>query len=116
MIRKQYFDWANIVLGLWLIVAPWVFGFALRPAAMWSSVFLGLAVIGVAAWALTRPAHRGSEWMAVALGVLLFLAPWATGYSGLEAAAWDAWVVGLVVAVLAGLPRMPGVQRVLVSQ
>jgi hypothetical protein len=36
------------------------------------------------------------------IGVLVFLAPWALGFTGLTALAWSAWIAGILVVVLAG--------------
>lgn len=38
---------------------------------------------------------------ALAAGVLLFVAPWALGFASAGAAAWNAWIVGAVIALLA---------------
>ncbi len=37
--------WANIVAGLWAVIAPWATHFAAVEAAMWSHVIVGLVVI-----------------------------------------------------------------------
>lgn len=34
----------NIVLGLWTIASPWIFGYAAGEPAMWNSVAVGIAV------------------------------------------------------------------------
>jgi hypothetical protein len=44
--------WANLVLGIWAILAPWILGFAALAAAMWSHVVLGALVLLAAAVAL----------------------------------------------------------------
>lgn len=35
------------------------------------------------------------------LAAILFVSPWALGYTGTQAAAWNAWICGLAVAILA---------------
>lgn len=45
----QYEEWANLVLGLWTIAAPWALGFAGIAAAMWSHVLAGVVVAALAA-------------------------------------------------------------------
>ena len=42
-------EWANLALGLWAVVAPWVLSFAAIATAMWSHVGVGLAVAILAA-------------------------------------------------------------------
>lgn len=34
-------EWVNLVLGLWLVAAPWVLGFGDRPEAAWTHIVLG---------------------------------------------------------------------------
>lgn len=56
----QWEEWVNFILGLWLLISPWVMGFAQSsPAALWTHVILGLAVGGLALWdALSSRATR----------------------------------------------------------
>ena len=44
-------EWVDVVIGLWLIVAPFVLGFTHDSTAMWSSIVIGLFVAGDALWA-----------------------------------------------------------------
>jgi SPW repeat len=41
-------EWANLALGLWLIVAPWAAGFTSVAPTRWSYVVLGILVAAVA--------------------------------------------------------------------
>jgi hypothetical protein len=55
----DYEEWANLIIGLWTVVAPWVLGFSALTAAVWVHVIAGLVVAIVAAarlWVLpNRP-------------------------------------------------------------
>ncbi|WP_342640239.1 SPW repeat protein [Rhodoligotrophos ferricapiens] len=46
---REYEEWANLVLGLWSIIAPWALGFAAVTAAVWSHVLAGIVVAVLAA-------------------------------------------------------------------
>jgi hypothetical protein len=48
----QWQDWLNGILGVWLVIAPWVLGFGSLAAAAWNSVIVGLLVLAFAAWEL----------------------------------------------------------------
>jgi hypothetical protein len=61
-------EWTNVVLGVWLIVAPFALGFAGLSAALWNAIIVGVLVITFAGIALARmgrtagtggTAHRG---------------------------------------------------------
>lgn len=45
-------EWVDIVLGVWLIVSPWVLGFTNMAALAWNSVAMGIVVLILSAGAL----------------------------------------------------------------
>lgn len=49
-------EWWQVLFGLWLFVAPWIFGFADLTAAAWNAWLLGIALVGMAWWALAEHA------------------------------------------------------------
>jgi VIT1/CCC1 family predicted Fe2+/Mn2+ transporter len=59
-----------------------------------------LVIAGV--WALSTRSVQFSEWAEVLIGVLLFVAPWVLGFSGLTSMALSAWIAGVLAAVLGG--------------
>lgn len=42
-------NWVNVILGIWLIIAPFIFNFDV--AARWNSVIVGIVVAVLAYWA-----------------------------------------------------------------
>ncbi len=46
---SEYEEWANLVLGLWSVVAPWVLGFSTVVAATWAHVIAGVVIAVLAA-------------------------------------------------------------------
>jgi hypothetical protein len=46
---NKFFSWAELVLGVWIVVSPWVFGFS-GTLALWSNVFVGAAFVVLAFW------------------------------------------------------------------
>lgn len=47
-------EWTNLVLGIWLIVAPWVLGFSSQVFATWNIVGVGVVVSVLSAAALLK--------------------------------------------------------------
>lgn len=45
-------SWAQLILGIWVLVSPWVIGFADISAALWSNVIVGALVVIFALWQL----------------------------------------------------------------
>ena len=45
---RPWAEWANLTLGAWAIIAPFVFGFGSAPAPTWTSIAVGLCVASIA--------------------------------------------------------------------
>jgi hypothetical protein len=54
---KPWEEWVNTALGVWLIISPWVVGFATQAAATWNAVILGIIVLAISLEA-TRPSRQ----------------------------------------------------------
>lgn len=54
----EWEEWANLVIGLWLIVSPWLLGFMANINAMWTHVILGVLVAAISAWAVWDYRHH----------------------------------------------------------
>jgi hypothetical protein len=52
----------NAILGVWLIVSPWLLGFSDLFAAMLNAVIVGAAVLILAVWALGTDKDIGGWW------------------------------------------------------
>ena len=97
---KHWQDPVNLVLGLWLVVSPWVLAYTAEAQATGNAVAAGILIAGLALLAVYK-VMAWEEWFSVALGLWLVASPWILGFSGVAAAMWSAVIVGLVVAVLA---------------
>lgn len=53
----EWEEWANLALGAWLIVSPWILGFAANAGAMWTAMVVGVLVAAVSLWALWDVHH-----------------------------------------------------------
>ena len=89
--------WGNILLGLWVVVSPFVLGFSRNAAAMWSNIAVGAAVVFLAV-----ASERGNGLvpaLIVPLGAWLFWSPFFLGFSG---AAFLANNIIMAFAVISG--------------
>lgn len=94
--RGRWQDWVNLVLGVWLILAP-VFGLALAgTAAAWNGYILGAVVAVFAIWALIQP-QRWEEWVNLAAGAWLIVAPFVLGFTTQEGAMWNHIIMGVMI-------------------
>ena len=54
----EWEEWLNLVVGLWVLVSPWVLGFA-DTTAMWVHIVIGIVVAVIAAIELWMMHHGG---------------------------------------------------------
>jgi general stress protein CsbA len=94
--------WINLLLGIWLLIAPAALGYVDAYAAN-NDHLLGMLVAISAAVALWLPKVR---YLNVAFGVWLIVAPFVLGYFGSRSVANDI-VVGIAIAVFAFIPSQP---------
>jgi SPW repeat len=99
-LSEQWQDGANLVLGLWLLVSPWLFGYAAAPTVAWNAYVVGV-IIAVAAAAALIAFQKWEEWLNAVLGAWLIVSPWVLGYTATTAAMWNHIVVGALVLILA---------------
>jgi len=95
--------WITGILGLALIVAPFVLSYNSDPIAMWSSIILGAAIVVVSAIkAFVRDTAKWEYWVAGILGLLAIIAPFVLGFRTQIRPLDASIILGLIVLVLAG--------------
>lgn len=93
-------DWANLILGAWLIIAPFTGLGGTSDIAAWNSYVAGTAVAIFALAALVRP-QLWEEWLNLVVGAWLVIAPFALGFTDQYGVMWNQIVVGLAIAGVA---------------
>lgn len=100
-VARRWQDSVNLVLGVWLVISPWVLQFAAEPRAMWNAVILGVVIAAAAILALVQ-FREWEEWADMAFGLWLIVSPWVLGFAAtLAAATWNFVVVGVLTIALA---------------
>ena len=100
-------SWVNLVLGIWLVFAPWVLQFGGTVAA--NSVVFGFFIALVATSSLAVEARNHTfAWLNLLLGAWVFISPWAVGFAFLPAAFWNSFLVGTAIVVFALLRMAAG--------
>ena len=99
--NEAFVDVVNLILGAWLFVTPWIFGFA-GSIAGWNAWICG-GLIALVAIAALLAFTEWEEWANLLLGLWAIVAPWNLGFDGNKAALTNHVVVGIVVAVLAAI-------------
>jgi hypothetical protein len=93
----------NLVLGAWLVVAPFVFDYyTLSPSAMWNDIIFGLVILACSWCVLTEvPGQAACSSCAMLAGAWLMIAPFALNYR-VEAVGNDV-IVGALVLVISAI-------------
>lgn len=97
---KHWQDPVNALVGVWLVISPWVLGFQSEMNVLANAVIVGLLLIAAALGAMFVP-RAWEEWTEGALGLWLVVSPWAVGFAGMTNAKISAICSGVVVLVLA---------------
>jgi hypothetical protein len=90
-------SWVNIVLGIWVVISPFVLVIH-STKALWSNILTGV-VVGVLAFIRWRRHQPGWSWPNLILGIWLVISPFVFFVSG--AAMWNNVITGIVISALA---------------
>lgn len=92
---QRWQDGGDLALGVWLLLSPWILGYAGMAAAAWSAWIIGMATAVFFAIALARP-KAWEEWLNLVLAVLLILTPFVFGFMN-AGIAWNHWIVVILI-------------------
>ena len=94
-------DVANLILGAFLFLSPWIFGFETgtvsQNAHIAGIVIAVLAIAALAAFAVWE------EWLNLLVGLWTLVSPWVLAFQGNHTATTVHVIVGVLVAVLAAI-------------
>ena len=97
---KHWQDAVTALLGVWLLVSPWVLGYQGVVVAMVSTMAIGALLIANSFGAM-QVSQAWEEWLDVILGVVLMLLPLLLGFDAVRPALQNSLLVGGAVTVLA---------------
>ncbi len=93
----------NVVLGVWLLVSPWVFGYhVVGSEAIANSVIVGALIAILAALRAYSGVYPGLSWINLLLALWTVVSPWVCGYAENISGRLDNMLLGIVIAGLAG--------------
>jgi hypothetical protein len=96
---RQWEDWCDWALGIWLVLSPWTLQFHLDESATRNAVIVGCLVVFFEVVTLSW-FQVWEEWINVALGAWLVISPWALEIKSTVATV-NFVVVGALIAALA---------------
>lgn len=89
----------NAILGIWLIITPYWFGYT-STAATWNQTILGIVVLILAAIRAIVPSQRWTSMLTGIAGIWAIIAPFILSYNR-SVAYWNEIIIGVLVAYLA---------------
>lgn len=95
---------SNFVLGLWLMVSPFVLALFNHQVfrLLWEDLLLGFGIATFSFWRLvSRTGAALADFLVMALGLTTLLNPILYHYYNVKIAAWNNLAVGFVVLILA---------------
>ena len=114
--HHRWEDWLGVLLGLLIIISPWV----MLPAEMRSAeitqpfmlnALIAGIVIGFLAALELEALQPWEEWGNMALGLWVAASPWIFDYSQMTSLMVSHVVLGLVVTALAAIERWQDTRR-----
>ena len=100
---RRWQDWVIVGLGVVLFLTPFIFGETPNSVVASAAYVLGalIALAGVLNAAM-RDAVGVLELIPAVLAVILFVSPWAFGFTAVTGLAWTAWIVAILVVLTLG--------------
>ena len=99
--------WINLLLGVWLLIAPFVLALdALTDAPIGNEILVGFVLIGTSAWVLTTGPVAGARWLQVVSAIWLMSSPFVLMDRAVPALVGNDLIVGCMAVIVALLqPR-----------
>ncbi|MBX9933504.1 MAG: SPW repeat protein [Methylobacterium sp.] len=91
----------NVMLGIALFLAPWYLELNSETAAARNAFFSGIAIVIIAMLALSK-SYDWEEYLNLAVGLWVVVAPWALGFADAQYAMATHVVIGITVVALSG--------------
>jgi hypothetical protein len=94
-------SWINILLGIWVIISPFVLGFSQLPRVMWNNIATGIAVGILAIIRTGMRRQSGWSWVNVILGIWLIISPLVVAFITTDTALWNNVILGIIITIIA---------------
>ena len=55
----EWEEWINLVLGGWVFLSPWIFGFTTVTSPAWNAYIVGVLAVAIAIWGIVAARQAG---------------------------------------------------------
>jgi SPW repeat len=99
VVQPRWQEWITLILGAWVFVSPWIFGFTASQAVTLNYFIVGAVMFVCSGAAIVR--NESAEWVSLIAAVWLAVSPWILGYMTTQAPKGDAILVGVLGIIFA---------------
>jgi hypothetical protein len=99
--NAKWCDVANLILGAFLFLSPWIFGFDAGKVSQ--NAYIAGIVIAVLAIGALAAFAVWEEWLNLIVGLWVLISPWVLSFHGTTRPMAVHVVIGIAVAVLAAI-------------
>lgn len=101
LLRRRWHDFLLILLGIWLVLSPWLLADPqVSDIVRWNALVGGAAIAVVAAFDLQWPTVW-DEWILWAVGLWLAFAPFVLGFTEGRTVSANMVITGLLTVIIA---------------
>ena len=99
---RRWQDWVIVALGVITCLTPFVFGDTSQAVAASTAYVLGVLIALGGLLNAAMSTAGGLEIIPAVLAVILFVSPFAFGFTGVTALAWSAYIIAILVVLAVG--------------
>ncbi len=103
-------NWIAALIGIFMGISPFLFGYSYQPVAMWNSILIGLAllILGIASAVSSNPyTARIIDWINMLFGIWMVISPFILGYAFVSFAVYNIQVIlGLFVTAMEAIAAL----------
>ena len=101
-IHRSWEDWVGMLIGVLIVISPWLAEQRGDQAVIWNAVLVGALVLGLAQLEYVS-LQRWAETGEIVLGLWLIASPFTFGYAEAGALRYWHFILGAIVVLLAAL-------------
>lgn len=97
---SRWLSGVNLLLGVWLVLAPFILGITSRNA-YWNEIVIGIVILVLALYRMSAPSATWTGWVSLIAGLWLIASPYM--FNPVESSAYTNAVISGIIAVVLGL-------------
>lgn len=93
--------WLTLILGVWLILAPFILDLSSIAGDYWNDIVFGVLVVILSIVGLSYVQETWSHWLNALIGLWTLITPFLFGFAENRGVMWNDIIVGLLIGMFA---------------